>query len=71
MEYKDLTDEEMDKYESALVAIVDKIRIIHALGLQKQLLNDLNGDVPQELNVLIAHAVRMNLGREQLRNFYW
>ena len=71
MEYKDLTDEEMDKYESALVAIVDKIRIIHALGLQKQLLNDLNGDVPQELNVLIAHAVRMNLGREQLRNLYW
>ena len=71
MEYKDLTDEEMDKYESALVAIVDKIRIIHALGLQKQLLNDLNGDVPQELNVLIAHAVRMNIGREQLRNFYW
>lgn len=71
MDYKDLSDEEMDKYESALVAIVDKIRIIHALGLQKQLLNDLNGDVPQELNVLIAHAVRMNLGREQLRNFYW
>ena len=71
MEYKDLTDEEMDKYESALVAIVDKIRIIHALGLQKQLLNDLNCDVSQELNVLIAHAVRMNLGREQLRNFYW
>ena len=71
MEYKDLTDEEMDKYESALVAIVDKIRIIHALGLQKQLLNDLNGDVPQELNVLIAHAVRMNIVREQLRNFYW
>ncbi len=71
MEYKDLTDEEMDKYESALVAIVDKIRIIHALGLQKQLLNDLNGDVPQELNTLIAHAVRMNIGREQLRNFYW
>ena len=71
MEYKDLTDEEMDKYESALVAIVDKIRIIHALGLQKQLLKDLNCDVSQELNTLIAHAVRMNLGREQLRNFYW
>ena len=71
MEYKDLTDEEMDKYESALVAIVDKIRIIHALGLEKQLLSDLNNDAPQELNLLIANAVRMNLGREQLRNFYW
>ena len=71
MEYKDLTEEEMDKYESALVAIEDKIRIIHNLGLQRQLLNDLNEDIPQELNVLIAHAVRMNLGREQLRNFYW
>ena len=71
MEYKDLTDEEMDKYESALVAIVDKIRIIHALGLEKQLLSDLNNDAPQELNTLIAHAVRMNIVREQLRNFYW
>lgn len=71
MEYKDLTEEEMDKYESALVAIEDKIRIIHNLGLQRQLLNDLNEDIPQELNVLIAHAVRLNLGREQLRNFYW
>ena len=71
MEYKDLTDEEMDKYESALVAIVDKIRIIHSLGLEKQILSDLNSDVPQELNTLIAHAVRMNIGREQLRNFYW
>lgn len=71
MEYKDLTEEEMDKYESALVAIEDKIRIIHSLGLQRQLLKDLNEDIPQELNVLIAHAVRMNLGREQLRNFYW
>ena len=71
MEYKDLTEEEMDKYESALVAIEDKIRIIHSLGLQRQLLKDLNEDIPQELNVLIAHAVRLNLGREQLRNFYW
>ena len=71
MEYKDLTEEEMDKYESALVAIEEKIRIIRALGLEKQLLKDLNEDIPQELNLLIAHAVRMNLGREQLRNFYW
>ena len=71
MEYKDLTEEEMDKYESALVAIEDKIRIIYSLGLQQQLLKDLNEDIPLELNKLIAHAVRMNLGREQLRNFYW
>ena len=71
MDYKDLTEEEMDKYESALVAIEDKIRTIHNLGLEKQLLKDLNEDIPLELNKLIAHAVRMNLGREQLRNLYW
>lgn len=71
MDYKDLTEEEMDKYESALVAIEDKIRIIHNLGLEKQLLKDLNEDIPLELNKLIAHAVRMSLGREQLRNLYW
>jgi hypothetical protein len=71
MEYKDLTEEEMDKYESALVAIEDKIRIIRSLGLEKQLLKDLNQDIPLELNILIATAVRMNIGREQLRNFYW
>jgi hypothetical protein len=71
MEYKDLTEEEMDKYESALVAIENKIRIIRSLGLEKQLLKDLNQDIPLELNILIATAVRMNIGREQLRNFYW
>jgi len=71
MEIKDLTEEEMDKYDSAYVAIVEKMCIINSLGLEKQLLKDLSEDVPQELNKLIAHAVRMNLGREQLRNFYW
>lgn len=71
MEIKDLTDEELDKYDSAYVAIVEKICIIRALGLEKQLLKDLNEDIPQELNLLIAHAIRMNLGREQLRNLYW
>jgi len=71
MEIKDLTDEELDKYDSAYVAIVEKIRIIHALGLHRQLLKDLNDDIPQQLNLLIAHAMRMNIGREQLRNIYW
>lgn len=71
MEYKDLTEEEMDRYESALVAILKNISIIQSLGLEKQLLKDLNDDIPQELNKLIAYAVRMGLGREQLRNLYW
>lgn len=53
MDIKDLTDEELDKYDSAYVAIVDKIRIIHSLGLEKQLLMDLKEDIPQELNKLI------------------
>lgn len=71
MEIIELSEEELNKYDSAYVAIVDKIRIIRALGMEKQLLQDLNEDVPQELNILIAQAVRMNIGREQLRNFYW
>lgn len=71
MDIKDLTQEELDKYDSALVAIIEKIRIIHSLKLEKRLLTDLSEEVPQELNLLIANAVRMNLGREQLRNFYW
>jgi hypothetical protein len=71
MKYQDLNEEEMDKYDSALVAILEKIRIIHDLGLEKQLLQDLDNLSHQELNKLIATAVRMNLGKEQLRNFYW
>lgn len=71
MDIKDLTQEELDKYDSAYVAIVKNIRIIRALGLEKQLLKDLNEDIPQELNILIAYAIRMDLGREQLRNLYW
>ena len=68
MEYKDLTDEEMDKYESALVAIVDKIRIIHTLGLQKQLLADLLNIVPEELDVLVARAKEMGIGNNKQRS---
>ena len=71
MDIKDLTQEELDKYDSALVAIIEKIRIIHSLKLEKRLLTDLSEEVPQELNLLIANAVRMSLGREQLRNLYW
>jgi uncharacterized membrane protein len=71
MRYLDLTQEEMDKYDSALVAISDKIRIIHALGLQKTLLADLLHIVPEELEVLIAHAKEMNIGNNKLRNRSW
>jgi uncharacterized membrane protein len=71
MRYLDLSQEEMDKYDSALVAISDKIRIIHALGLQKTLLADLLHIVPEELEVLIAHAKEMNIGNNKLRNRSW
>jgi len=71
MRYLDLTQEEMDKYDSALVAISDKIRIIHALGLQKTLLADLLHIVPEELEVLVAHAKEMNIGNSKLRNRPW
>ena len=70
MDYKDLTEEEMDKYESALVAIEDKIRIIHTLGLHKTLLADLQHIVPEQLEELIAHAREMQIG-SKLRNRPW
>jgi hypothetical protein len=71
MRYLDLSQEEMDKYDSALVAISDKIRIIHALGLQKTLLADLLHIVPEELEELVAHAKEMNIGNNKLRNRPW
>lgn len=71
MQYHDLSEEEMDKYDSALVAISDKIRIIHALGLQKTLLADLLHIVPEELEELVAYAKEMNIGNNKLRNRPW
>jgi hypothetical protein len=68
MKYHDLNEEEMDKYDSALVAISDKIRIIHALGLQKQLLADLLNIVPEELDVLVARAKEMGIGNNKQRS---
>ena len=68
MKYNDLNEEEMDKYDSALVAISDKIRIIHALGLQKQLLADLLNIVPEELDVLVARAKEMGIGNNKQRS---
>lgn len=71
MKYTHLTDQESNKYDSALVAIIDNISIIHDLGLEEQLLNDLDNLAHEQLNKLIAIAVRMNIGREQVRNVYW
>ena len=71
MKYHELSEEEMDKYDSALVAISDKIRIIHALGLQKQFLADLLNIVPEELEAFIVHAKEMNIGNSKLRNRPW
>jgi hypothetical protein len=71
MNYKDLSEEEMDKYDAALVAISDKIRIIHALGLQRQLLADLLNITPEEIEVLVARAKEMNIGNNKLRNSIW
>lgn len=71
MKYQHLTEEEMDKYDTALVAISDKIRIIHTLGLQKTLLADLLHIVPEELEVLVAQAREMNIGNNKLRNSIW
>jgi hypothetical protein len=68
MKYNDLNEEEMDKYDSALVAISDKIRIIHTLGLQKQLLADLLNIVPEELDVLVARAKEMGIGNNKQRS---
>jgi hypothetical protein len=68
MKYQDLNEEEMDKYDTALVAISDKIRIIHTLGLQKQLLADLLNIVPEELDVLVARAKEMGIGNSKQRS---
>lgn len=70
MDIKDLSEEEMDKYDSALVAILEKIRIIHALGLERQLLNDLKLQAPEQLNTLVAIAMRMDIGHELLYKNY-
>jgi hypothetical protein len=71
MKYHELSEEEMDKYDSALVAISDKIRIIHGLGLQKQFLADLLICIPEELEAFVAYAKEMNIGNSKLRNRPW
>ena len=71
MNLNELNEEEMDKYDSALVAILDKIRIIHRLGMQKQLLADLTQETPDELEELVQQALRMNIGQQQLRKYPW
>lgn len=71
MMYYDLNEEEMNKYDSAFVAISNKIRIIHELGMQKQLLTDLLNTVPEELEQLIAHAREMKIGDKNLRSRFW
>jgi hypothetical protein len=71
MNLNELNEEEMDKYDSALVAILDKIRIIHRLGMHKQLLADLVRQSPDELEELIQQALRMNIGQQRLRKYPW
>lgn len=71
MNVNELTDEEMDKYDSALVAILEKIRIIHSLRMEKQLLTDLSKERPEELEELVYQAVRMNIGQQRPRNYPW
>lgn len=71
MNANELTDEEMDKYDSALVAILEKIRIIHSLRMEKQLLTDLSKERPEELEELVYQAVRMNIGQQRTRNYPW
>lgn len=71
MNVNELTDEEMDKYDSALVAILEKIRIIHSLRMEKQLLTDLSKERPEELEELVYQAVRMNIGQQRTRNYPW
>lgn len=71
MNMNELTDEEMNKYDSALVAILEKIRIIHSLRMEKQLLIDLSKERPDELEELVYQAVRMNIGQQRPRNYPW
>ena len=71
MNLNELNQEELDKYDSALVAILDKIRIIHRLGMQKQLLADLTQETPDELEELVQQALRMNIGQQRLRKYPW
>lgn len=71
MNMNELTDEEMNKYDSALVAILEKIRIIHSLRMEKQLLTDLSKERPDELEELVYQAVRMNIGQQRSRNYPW
>lgn len=71
MNINQLNEEEFDKYDSALVAILDEIRIIHRLGMQKQLLTDLMQQTPDELEELVQQALRMNIGQQRLRKYPW
>lgn len=71
MNLNQLNEEELNKYDSALVAILDKIRIIHRLGMHKQLLADLTQQTPDELEELIQQALRMNIGQQRLRKYPW
>ena len=71
MNANELTDEEMDKYDSALVAILEKIRIIHSLRMEKHLLADLKRESPDELEELVNQAMRMNIGQQRVRNYPW
>lgn len=67
MNINELSEEELDKYDSALVAISENIRIIHKLRIQRQFLTDLYDLVPEELEQLMQQAERMYIGKPQLR----
>lgn len=67
MNINELSEEELDKYDSALVAISENIRIIHKMKMQRQFLTDLYDLVPEELEQLIQQAERMYIGKPQLR----
>ncbi len=71
MKYKDLNEEEMDKYDAALVAISDKISIIHKLNLHKEFLADLINLIPEEIEALVSNAKEMDIGNNRLRDRKW
>ena len=71
MMYSDLNEEETDKYDSAFVAILKNISIIHSLGLEKQLLTDLLSAVPEQVQSLVSCAKEMKIGDYDLRKSSW